>query len=125
MPAAVSDYILYDGECPVCASYVALANLREVAPQLAVIDARQRPDLVESYRQGGIDINKGMIVKIGELTLDGAPAFAMINRLSRPNSRLMKISLRLLSGHRASRLLYPALALGRRILLLILRRKSL
>lgn len=125
MPAAVNDYILYDGECPVCASYVALTNLREVAPQLAVIDARQRPDLVEHYRRDGIEINEGMIIKVGELTLDGAPAFAMINRLSQPNSRLIRLSLRLLSGHRASRLLYPALAFGRRVLLILLRRKLL
>lgn len=121
----MSDYILYDGECPVCASYIALTKLREVAPGLALIDARQRPDLVEHYRKRGIDINKGMVIKIGDLTLEGASVFAMINRLSEPNSRLVKLSLRLLSGHRRSRLVYPALALGRRVLLMLLRRKPL
>lgn len=121
--ASTEDYVLYDGECPVCSRYVAFTNLRTAAPQIAVIDARDRPDLVSLYRAKGIEINEGMIIKVGDLVLDGSAAFAMINQLSKPNSRAATFALKLLSGKTTSALLYPVLALGRRGLLRLLRRE--
>jgi hypothetical protein len=121
----MADYILYDGECPVCSQYMALANLRKVAPSIQVIDARQRPDLVEEHRKNGVEINEGMVIKIGENVMSGADAFATINRFAAPRSAFPKFCLRLLSMGSAPRLLYPALKFGRRILLIALRRKMI
>jgi hypothetical protein len=102
-----------------------LTNLRSAVPQITVINARERPELVAHYKSNGIDLNDGMVIKIGDLLLSGAPAFALINKLSKPDSQLTKFALRVLSGRNSSRFMYPVLAAGRRILLLILGRKLL
>ena len=64
------DYLLYDGECPVCAGFVAFAEFRRRHPDLKLLDARNEPDLVAALRRDGYDINVGMV-----LVVDGALYF--------------------------------------------------
>jgi predicted DCC family thiol-disulfide oxidoreductase YuxK len=62
----IGNYLLYDGECPVCSAYVAMSRLRQLYPDLQVMSARDRPDMVTELRREGYEINNGMV-----LALDG------------------------------------------------------
>ena len=42
--------ILYDGECPVCGEYLNLLKIRELVDQVQLVNARDRPDLVDGLR---------------------------------------------------------------------------
>ena len=69
------DYLLYDGECPACSSYVAFSRLRRLRPSLKVLDARGEPALVEELRGRGYEINEGMVMQLAVLTSPaGQPA---------------------------------------------------
>lgn len=68
------DYLLYDGECPVCASFVAFAELRRRYPTLQLIDARHTPELVAELRRQGHDINRGMVLVLDRQLYFGAEA---------------------------------------------------
>lgn len=50
------NFLLYDGECPACRSYVAIARLRQLWPDLRILDARQEPALVTELRAMGYEI---------------------------------------------------------------------
>ena len=39
MPS-LANYLLYDGECPACRSYVAFSRLRTLYPDIQELDAR-------------------------------------------------------------------------------------
>lgn len=66
------DYLLYDGECPVCAGFVAFGEFRRRHPGIALLDARHEPDLVASLRAKGYDVNDGMVLVIdGRLYFGG------------------------------------------------------
>lgn len=58
------DYLLYDGECPICAGFVRFAEFRRRHPDLKLLDAREHPDLVAELRRDGYEINDGMVLVI-------------------------------------------------------------
>jgi DCC1-like thiol-disulfide oxidoreductase len=94
-----TNYLLYDGECPVCSSYVAMARLRQLYPDLRVIDARTAPALVAELRGQGYEINVGMVLRLDGVVHFGAEATRMIARLGRTSpSRWRRAAMRLLAA---------------------------
>jgi predicted DCC family thiol-disulfide oxidoreductase YuxK len=125
MPANFpANYVLYDGQCPVCANYIWLARLRTDYPDLSVIDARTAPDLVAHLRSKGIDVHDTMVLQLGETRLVGAQAFSYITRKDAPQrgiiARALWAVLRALAHPKVARFSYPVLALARKALLKIL-----
>ena len=121
--AVDTDYLLYDGECPVCSAYVAMARLRQLYPGLKILNARSEPDLVADLRGEGYEINQGMVLCLDGAVHFGADATRMIAvlraRLALPWRRT---ALGLIGAAPWSRRLYPWLNRGREALLRLLRR---
>jgi predicted DCC family thiol-disulfide oxidoreductase YuxK len=121
--AVDGDFLLYDGECPVCSAYVAMARLRQLYPGLKVLNARSEPELVARLRGEGYEINEGMVLRLGGVTHFGAEATRMIAVLGRASpSRWRRTALGLIGGAPWSRRLYPWLNRARQVLLRLLRR---
>lgn len=72
------DYLLYDGECPICAGFVTFAQFRRRHPDLKLIDARHEPDLVAELRRDGYEINDGMVLVVDGTLYYGAAASAKL-----------------------------------------------
>jgi predicted DCC family thiol-disulfide oxidoreductase YuxK len=118
-----ASYLLYDGECPACSTYVAMARLRQLYPGLKVIDARTAPALVAELRGQGYEINVGMVLKLDDVVHFGADATRMIARLGRASpSRWRRMALGFIGTAPWSRWLYPWLNGGRGALLRLLGR---
>ena len=123
MPFADTDYILYDGECPACRSYMAVAGLRKVRPDLRIIDARKAPDMVAMLRRQGYEINEGMMVSVGGQLFFGADATRLIAQLGKAGGPLRAALLWAIGNAPWSLWLYPRLNWCRRLLLRMLGRK--
>ncbi len=111
------DYIIYDGECPACRSYMAVAALRKARPGLEILDARQQPELVARLRRQGYEINEGMMVKLGGRIFFGADATRLIAELGDAGNPLRGFFLWAIGKAPWSAWLYPKLSWGRRLLL--------
>ena len=81
-----TDFLLYDGECPACSAYVAIARLRQLYPALKILNARSEPDLVAELRTRGYEINDGMVLCLGGAIHFGADATRMIAQLGSASS---------------------------------------
>jgi predicted DCC family thiol-disulfide oxidoreductase YuxK len=112
--------VLYDGECPFCANYVAMARLRERVGEVELIDARGRPDLVAAHKAAGRPIDEGMIVETEEAVYFGGDAVWAINALLSRNPVLNA-----LSGRAMLKFVYPALRFGRNTALRAMGRKPI
>lgn len=113
------DFLLYDGECPMCSAYVAMARLRRHYPHLEVLDARTEPALVTDLRGQGYEINKGMVLSLDGKVHFGAEVTRAIARLGRASpSRWRRFGLGLIGAAP-----YRWLSLGRLALLRLLRRE--
>lgn len=119
-----ASYLLYDGECPACRSYVAFSRLRTLHPEMQVLDAREHPRLVQELRASGYEINDGMVLKLGETIHFGPEATRMIAELGQAApSRTTRLGLFAIGGAPWSRALYPWLNRARQLLLRLLGRK--
>jgi predicted DCC family thiol-disulfide oxidoreductase YuxK len=121
--AVDTDFLLYDGECPVCSAYVAVASLRQLHLGLKVLNARAEPDLVAELRGRGYEINDGMVLCLDGVVHFGADATRVIALMARSSpSRWRRAGSALIGAAPWSRRLYPRLNRGRQALLRLLRR---
>ena len=112
-----SNFLLYDGECPACRSYLAIARLRELWPDLRILDARKEPDLVAELRAKGLEINDGFVLSLDGTLYFGPDATRMIGERGRDQRGLRSFVLCVIGTAPWSRRLYPWLNRGRQLLL--------
>ncbi len=121
-----SNFLLYDGDCPVCSAYVAVARLRQLYPDLRIVSARAEPALVAELRAKGYEINEGMVLSLDSTIYFGADATRMIAMLGRASpSRWRRATLAFLGTAPWARPLYPWLNRGRLLLLRLLGRRPI
>lgn len=115
---APSRYLLYDGECPACRSYIAFSRLRRLYPDLQVLDAREQPQLVRALRAQGYEINDGMVLKLDAAIHFGPEATRRIAELGQAApSAVTRVGLAAIGSAPWSQALYPWLNRARMLLL--------
>lgn len=110
-------FVLYDGACPICASYMALLELRRFHPHIEVLDARKQPTLVAHLRALGFDVNDSLLVKLGPTVYAGADATRLLSDLASQHAWARRIAVWSIGGAPWSRALYPYLRGTRNLLL--------
>lgn len=122
---AAGPWLLYDGGCPVCSSYVSKLRLRDDAPSVRFVDARQPGAELEEVREAGLDVNAGMVFKLGGGLHHGADAMRKLSLLSSSSGLFNRFSGWVLRSETRARLLYPWLRQGRDLLLVALGRRGI
>lgn len=113
--------LVYDGECPFCANYVALMRLRERWPSIELVNAREQPDhpAVAEVKSAGRRIDDGMALLSGGTIYHGADALQVLAEHGGGLNRL------LFASQRRARMFYPVLRSGRNLTLALLGRRKL
>ena len=57
--------LVYDRECPACNAYCQVVNIRESVGELRIVDARENSEVMQEITSEGLDIDQGMILKMG------------------------------------------------------------
>jgi predicted DCC family thiol-disulfide oxidoreductase YuxK len=117
--------IVYDGDCPFCSRYVALVRLREAVGPVRLVNARDGGPETQRLRSKGYDLNEGMILIQGDKIHYGEDCINRLALLSTPSGAFNRINSAIFSSPLASKILYPVLKMGRRLTLILLRRKRL
>jgi predicted DCC family thiol-disulfide oxidoreductase YuxK len=112
--------VIYDGECPFCANYVALMNLRNAVGRATLIDARTGAAPVKLLVERGYDLNEGMAVIFGDSVYYGKDAVTFLSALTNSRNWAGGLLAKLLSSPGRAAVLYPVMKLGRRITLRVL-----
>ena len=113
--------IVYDGECPFCASYVTMTRLKASVGEVRLFDAREGiPDWGRAY-----DINEGMLARHEGRIYYGADAVRALAVLVEPHDLWNRIN-RTVFGHPTlARAFYPLMRFGRNVTLRALGRTSI
>ena len=117
--------LVYDGECPVCSSYVRYVRVKESAGQLILVNAREGGPWVERVRQAGKDLDEGMVLFYGGRLYHGADCIHMLALLSSSLGPFNRLNAVVFRSPTASKFLYPILRAGRNLLLRLLHRSKL
>lgn len=117
--------LIYDGECPVCSSYVQFVRLRESVGTVKLINARDGGPEVERLQAAGFDLDEGMVLLYNDRIYHGSDCIHMLAMLSTNSGWFNRLNAAIFRSERASRLLYPVLRAGRNLLLRLLGRKRI
>lgn len=120
LSAADGVAVVYDGDCPFCSRYVALAKLREAVGDVRLINARDDAALSADLRRRGYDLNDGMAVFYNGEIHYGGDATYILAALSDRRSVFSKLSAGVLGNRAVARTIYPFLRFGRNTTLRIL-----
>lgn len=117
--------IVYDGHCPFCAAYMRLLRLRADIGPVRLIDARSGDPVVAQVKRLGLDLDAGMAMRLDGIWHHGDACLNRLALLSTPSGLFNRANRLIFASPRLSRLLYPALVLGRRAALALLGRRSI
>tara|TARA_B100000579_G_scaffold437842_1_gene469382 strand:- start:1290 stop:1691 length:402 start_codon:yes stop_codon:yes gene_type:complete len=109
---------IYDGECPFCNHFAQLLELKSSLPSFEILNGRENlGQLTELYKKG-YDLNNGAIlISNGEIKHGSEAIHWICSQLKEPNDSLLEILRIVFLSNKRSRILFPFLLWGRRILL--------
>ena len=112
--------LVYDRECPACNAYCQVVNIRESVGELRIVDARENSQIMEEITAQGLDIDQGMVLKMGGQLYYGADAIHALALIGSRSGIFNRINYWMFKSRTASSLLYPILRFFRNLLLKIL-----
>lgn len=111
--------VVYDGECPFCKAYTKMLRIQQHF-DVELINARDPHPLVTEIADQGLNLDDGMVVKLGGVIYHGADAMNRLAIMSTKFGLIRRLSNWIFSNPTRSRLLYPFLRFGRNMSLKLL-----
>jgi len=124
MPETQDILLVYDKQCPACSYYCRLARIRKSVGKLVLVDAREGGPVMDEITAAGLDIDQGMVLKIGDKLYYGADAIHTLSLMSTRSGVFNRLTSFFFRSERLSAVIYPVLRSGRNLLLKILRRSK-
>ncbi len=112
--------VVYDKECPICDFYCRRIDVRKSAGELVRVDARDDSELMSEITALGLDIDEGMVVRVGDELHYGADAIHELAKLGTEKGFVNNTARLGFGSRRIARLLYPFFKLLRNLLLKML-----
>jgi predicted DCC family thiol-disulfide oxidoreductase YuxK len=112
--------LVYDTQCPACNYYCQLVRIRESVGKLTLIDAREPSEVMNEITAAGLDIDQGMVLKMGDAMYYGSDAIHMLSLLGTSSGFFNRINYWTFRSETASKSLYPILRYFRNLLLKVL-----
>jgi predicted DCC family thiol-disulfide oxidoreductase YuxK len=105
--------LVYDEECPFCNAYCRLVRIREAAGRLRLVNARDAGSLMEDITRRGLDIDQGMVLKVGDVLYYGSDAIHALSLMSGESGLFNRLNYWVFRSHARAKLLYPMLRSAR------------
>jgi len=112
--------LVYDKECPACNNYCQVVQIRKTVGNLKIINARDDSDVMKEITSEGLDIDQGMILKMGAQLYYGVDAIHALALISSRSGFFNRLNYWLFKSKNISKILYPTLRFFRNFLLKIL-----
>jgi predicted DCC family thiol-disulfide oxidoreductase YuxK len=117
--------LVYDKQCPACDFYCKLARIRADVGDLKLVDARDGGPVMAEITEAGLDIDQGMVLKVGSQLYYGADAIHALSLMSTRTGIFNRLTYWSFRSPRAAGIFYPALRAMRNLLLKLLGRTKI
>ncbi len=112
--------LVYDKECPACHAYCQVVRIRESVGELRIVDAREDTEVMREITGAGLDIDQGMVLKMGDQLYYGADAIHALALIGSRSGIFNRFNYWMFRSRRVSKVLYPLLRFLRNLLLKLL-----
>jgi predicted DCC family thiol-disulfide oxidoreductase YuxK len=117
--------LIYDKDCPACNAYCQMVRIRQSVGELKLINAREDTELMQQITARGLDIDQGMVLKMGDNWYYGSDAIYMLSLLSSRSGLFNRLNYHLFKSKRLAKWLYPLLRFFRNLLLKLLGKRKI
>ena len=117
--------LVYDKQCPVCDAYCRMVRIGESAGTLRLVNARDASAIVDEITANGLDIDEGMVLKVGNTLYYGADAIHVLSLMSSRLGVFNRLTYRMFRSKSLSGILYPLFRFLRNLLLKLLRKSRI
>nr|WP_010131317.1 DCC1-like thiol-disulfide oxidoreductase family protein [Microbulbifer agarilyticus] len=117
--------LLYDQQCPMCDYYCNLVHIREDLGNLKLIDARADSALLSEVTQRGLDIDQGMVLKVGHQLYYGSDAIHVLSLLGSRSGFFNRMNFTIFRSKKVAHFVYPVLRSVRNLILKIMGRTKI
>jgi predicted DCC family thiol-disulfide oxidoreductase YuxK len=112
--------LVYDRECPACNAYCQVVRIRESLGDLRIVDARRNSEVMNEITAQGLDIDQGMVLKIGNQLYYGSDAIHTLALIGSRSGIFNRFNYWMFKSKTTSSILYPLLRFSRNLLLKML-----
>jgi predicted DCC family thiol-disulfide oxidoreductase YuxK len=112
--------LVYDRQCPACNHYCQLVRIKKSVGHLRIVDARQGSEIMNEITEQGIDIDQGMVLKVGQQLYYGADAIHALALIGSRSGAFNRFNYWIFKSKKGSSILYPLLRTCRNLLLKML-----
>ncbi len=112
--------LVYDRECPACNAYCQVVRIRESVGELRIVDARENSEVMNEITSQGLDIDQGMVLKMGYQLYYGSDAVHTLALMGSRSGIFNRINYWIFKSKTTSSILYPVLRFFRNFFLKIL-----
>lgn len=117
--------LVYDRQCPACNYYCQVIRIRESVGTLKIINARDGGEVMDEITHQGLDIDQGMVLKMGDRFYYGADAIHALALISTRSDIFNRLNYWVFKSKSISLFFYPILRLFRNLLLKTLRKSKI
>ena len=101
--------LVYDRECPACNAYCQVVRIRESVGDLRIVDARENSEVMNEITAQGLDIDQGMVLKMGNQFYYGSDAIYTLALIGSRSGVFNRLNYWIFKSKIASTILYPLL----------------
>lgn len=112
--------LVYDRECPVCERYSQVVRIKQSVGELKIVNAREDSEVMEEITARGLDVDQGMVLKMGDQYYYGSDAIHALALLSSRSGMFNRFNHWIFKSKTLAHILYPVLRWCRNLLLKIL-----
>ena len=117
--------LVYDTQCPVCDAYCRMVRIRESVGTLRLVNARDAGAVMDEITAKDLDIDDGMVLKVGNTFYYGADAIHVLSLMSSRSGVFNRLTYWMFRSKRLSGILYPLFRFLRNLLLKFLRKSRI
>lgn len=117
--------LVYDRQCPVCDAYCHMVRIGKSAGTLRLVNARDAGAIMDEITARGLDIDEGMVLKLGTTLYYGADAIYVLSLMSSRSGVFNRLTYWMFRSKRLSATLYPLFRFFRNLLLKLLRKSRI
>ena len=117
--------LVYDKQCPACDNYCQVVRIRESVGKLKIVDARKSSAIMDEISSAGLDIDQGMVLKMGDQIYYGSNAMHALALISSRSGIFNRLNYWIFRSKKVSGFLYPILRFFRNLLLKILNKSKI
>ena len=112
--------LVYDKECPACDNYCQVVRIRDSVGELKIVNAREDSAVMDEITGQGLDIDQGMVLKMGTKLYYGSDAIHALALISSRSGIFNRLNYWMFKSKKLSRIFYPVMRFFRNVLLKIL-----